>query len=199
MSNVNWDSLSKVQEHSDKYIINQKISTIVYTVQQFIHNGIEIKEKEPWKRKHGSKWKKHRERGIKYFQDINDRVYEYGINYPLLFNEVFGLELKEKWNWYIWLCPFHNDNNPSLSIHLGKNCLKCFWCGTGWSNIFSFFIHWFNFSVDEAYKTVQRYIFSPEESKKWKQHREEKKAYYDSIDKNGNWADNLEEDEDLPF
>ena len=30
---------------------------------------------------------------------------------------------------YKTLCPFHNDNHPSLSIHVRRNSYKCFVCG----------------------------------------------------------------------
>ena len=29
------------------------------------------------------------------------------------------------------LCPFHNDTNPSMSIHQSKKFVKCFVCGSG--------------------------------------------------------------------
>ena len=35
------------------------------------------------------------------------------------------------------LCPFHNDNHPSLSISRDKQIFKCFVCNTG-GNVFSF-------------------------------------------------------------
>ena len=35
------------------------------------------------------------------------------------------------------LCPFHNDNNPSLVVNPKKNIATCFACGTG-GNAISF-------------------------------------------------------------
>ena len=35
------------------------------------------------------------------------------------------------------LCPFHNDTNPSMSIHIGKGIAHCFSCGAG-GNAISF-------------------------------------------------------------
>lgn len=35
------------------------------------------------------------------------------------------------------LCPFHDDNSPSLSINVNTGLWYCFTCGTG-GNIFSF-------------------------------------------------------------
>lgn len=34
-------------------------------------------------------------------------------------------------------CPFHNDKNPSMSIHQNKGIAKCFACGAG-GNAISF-------------------------------------------------------------
>ena len=34
-------------------------------------------------------------------------------------------------------CPFHNDKNPSMSIHQGRGIAKCFACGAG-GNAISF-------------------------------------------------------------
>ena len=32
-------------------------------------------------------------------------------------------------------CPFHNDKNPSMSIHQNKGIAKCFACGAGGNSI----------------------------------------------------------------
>lgn len=38
---------------------------------------------------------------------------------------------REDENRYVALCPWHQDTNPSLKIHNGKNLFKCFVCGEG--------------------------------------------------------------------
>ena len=40
-----------------------------------------------------------------------------------------GIELKKNGKGYFGLCPFHEDNNPSLSVNPGKNLWRCFGCG----------------------------------------------------------------------
>lgn len=39
--------------------------------------------------------------------------------------------LKKKGKNYFGVCPFHNDNNPSMSVSEEKQLFKCFTCGTG--------------------------------------------------------------------
>ena len=41
-----------------------------------------------------------------------------------------GIALKKNGSGYFGLCPFHDDNNPSLSINPDKNLFQCFGCGT---------------------------------------------------------------------
>jgi len=40
-----------------------------------------------------------------------------------------GIELKKNGKGYFGLCPFHADNNPSLSVNPSKNLFQCFGCG----------------------------------------------------------------------
>lgn len=39
--------------------------------------------------------------------------------------------LKKSGRNYTGKCPFHNDKNPSMSVHREKNLFKCFSCGAG--------------------------------------------------------------------
>ena len=43
--------------------------------------------------------------------------------------EAKGIELKKNGKGWFGLCPFHADNNPSLSINTAKNLWQCFGCG----------------------------------------------------------------------
>ena len=52
---------------------------------------------------------------------------------------------------YFGLCPFHNDNNPSLSVTREKQIYKCFVCGEA-GNIFNFIMKYENVSFTEAVK-----------------------------------------------
>lgn len=47
------------------------------------------------------------------------------------------LELHKKGKNYMAICPFHDDNHPSLSISQSRQIYKCFVCGNG-GNVFTF-------------------------------------------------------------
>ena len=65
--------------------------------------------------------------------------------------EVIGREitLEKKGKNYFGLCPFHNDNNPSLSVSREKQIYKCFVCGEA-GNAFNFLMKFHNISFKEA-------------------------------------------------
>lgn len=54
------------------------------------------------------------------------------------------------------ICPFHDDNNPSLSIDGGRGIFKCFSCGAG-GNVFSFVREYSKLRGDEMsfYRAVR--------------------------------------------
>ena len=47
------------------------------------------------------------------------------------------VQLTKKGTNYSASCPFHEDRNPSFSVHPGKQIYKCFSCGRG-GNVFGF-------------------------------------------------------------
>ena len=51
------------------------------------------------------------------------------------------------------LCPFHNDKNPSFSVHGDKQIYKCFSCGES-GNVISFVQKYNNISFQEALKLL---------------------------------------------
>lgn len=54
---------------------------------------------------------------------------------------------------YFGICPFHDDNHPSLSVNKEKKIYKCFSCGaTG--TVFKFIMDYENISFTEAVKKV---------------------------------------------
>lgn len=54
---------------------------------------------------------------------------------------------------YFGVCPFHDDNNPSMSVSKEKQIYTCFSCGaTG--NVFKFIMDYEHVSFPEAVKTV---------------------------------------------
>ncbi len=152
-------------------------------------------ESDP-KRKHWSKGKKHRERWIGYVKNIERKFDEYGVDYVRLFKELYNVDLKEKNDWYLWLCPIHKENKPSLSIHPYKRCVKCYGCGHGWSNIVNFIRNTSNKKVSEIYQMIEKYIFSKEESEKFTEYWKNKRKNYKTKEKWDNIDDDLGE---LPF
>ena len=63
------------------------------------------------------------------------------------------IPLVKKGKNYFGLCPFHNDNNPSLSVSREKQIYKCFVCGEA-GNVFNFIQKYENVSYKEAVKIV---------------------------------------------
>ena len=59
------------------------------------------------------------------------------------------LPLKKQGKNYVALCPFHDDNNPSMSISPEKQIYKCFVCGAG-GNVFTFIQNYEQSSFVEA-------------------------------------------------
>ncbi len=54
---------------------------------------------------------------------------------------------------YFGICPFHDDNNPSMSVNNEKQIYKCFSCGaTG--TVFKFLMDYENITFNEAVKKI---------------------------------------------
>ncbi len=51
------------------------------------------------------------------------------------------LEVKQKGNNWVAVCPFHDDHKPSLAISPTKKIFKCFACGVG-GNVLDFAMKW---------------------------------------------------------
>lgn len=61
------------------------------------------------------------------------------------------VSLSPKGKNYFGICPFHDDNNPSMSVSKEKQIYRCFSCGaTG--NVFTFIMSYENISFLEAVK-----------------------------------------------
>lgn len=58
---------------------------------------------------------------------------------------------------YFALCPFHNDNNPSMSISKEKQIYKCFVCNEA-GNVFTFLQKYKKIPYMEAVKEVADYV-----------------------------------------
>jgi len=61
------------------------------------------------------------------------------------------LPLTQKGKNYFGVCPFHDDNNPSMSVSKDKQIFKCFSCGAS-GNVFKFIQDYENISFMEALK-----------------------------------------------
>lgn len=59
------------------------------------------------------------------------------------------LALKPKGKEFLGLCPFHDDQNPSLHVSPVKQIYKCFSCGAG-GDVFSFVMGYHKLSFPEA-------------------------------------------------
>lgn len=67
------------------------------------------------------------------------------------------IPLTKKGKNYFGLCPFHNDNNPSLSVSREKQIYKCFVCGEA-GNVFNFLMKFENISFKEAVSIIGKEI-----------------------------------------
>ncbi|EKD24617.1 MAG: hypothetical protein ACD_80C00181G0003 [uncultured bacterium (gcode 4)] len=139
-------------------------------VQMLYYLGNEQKE-EFIPRKQRSKGKKHREKWPEQIQRILEKLGNNEVQYPALFQEIFGITLKEKNSHkgisYIWLCPFHEEKTPSLSISPARKYVKCFGCGTAGS-----IIEFIKKAWDKKYSTavgmLEKYICTPAETEEWR-------------------------------
>ncbi len=59
------------------------------------------------------------------------------------------LPLTKKGKNYFGICPFHDDNNPSMSVSGDKQIYKCFSCGAS-GNVFNFVMDYENVDFKEA-------------------------------------------------
>ena len=63
------------------------------------------------------------------------------------------INLTPKGKNYFGVCPFHDDNNPSMSVSPDKQIYKCFSCGaTG--TVFKFIMDYENITFREAIQKV---------------------------------------------
>ena len=61
------------------------------------------------------------------------------------------VDLKQKGNSYVGLCPFHNESTPSFSVNSKKQFYHCFGCGVG-GNVYSFIMAQENYDFIESLK-----------------------------------------------
>ena len=61
--------------------------------------------------------------------------------------------LVQKGKNYFGICPFHNDNHPSMSVSRDKQIYKCFSCGAS-GNVFTFLMNYEHIEFPEALKIL---------------------------------------------
>lgn len=95
--------------------------------------GSEIPKKKKTRR--GSKWAKHREQTTQFYQNYRRRLKEAvwalkDEQILSMFTELFWVVFTKKLsrNYNFWLCPFHDEINPSFSVALWKGFCHCFGC-----------------------------------------------------------------------
>ena len=65
------------------------------------------------------------------------------------------VSLKKSGKNHIGLCPFHDDNNPSMHVNDEKGFFHCFSCGAG-GDVFGFLMRYSNIGFHEALKELAR-------------------------------------------
>ncbi|MCL4306259.1 DNA primase [bacterium] len=75
-----------------------------------------------------------------------------------LANDIVGVvqeyvALKRRGQNFFGLCPFHEENTPSFSVHPGRQMFRCFGCGRG-GNVFGFVMELERMSFIEAVKML---------------------------------------------
>ena len=63
------------------------------------------------------------------------------------------LPLEQKGRNFFGICPFHNDNHPSMSVSREKQIYKCFSCGAS-GNVFNFLMDYEHIDFKEALKIL---------------------------------------------
>lgn len=61
-----------------------------------------------------------------------------------------GYQFKGYGTWRKTICPFHEDTNPSLAVHIEKGAFKCFSCGAKGGDVIAFYQLLNNVSFTEA-------------------------------------------------
>jgi len=70
------------------------------------------------------------------------------------------LELKNRGNSHIAICPFHKEKTPSFTVSDDKGLYYCFGCGEG-GNVFNFVSKYKNLTAKESLKFICDYVGIP--------------------------------------
>lgn len=88
--------------------------------------------------------------------DIFQRVKE--VPFPEIFQAFHGGEMRRRGRFFVALCPFHNETNPSFTIY--NNGYKCYSCSEAGDSI-SFVAKLLNLQPLEAAKAIAKEINIP--------------------------------------
>ena len=73
---------------------------------------------------------------------------------PLIYYRDEGLHFIGGGEWRSALCPFHEDRNPSLRVHLDSGAFKCMACDASGSDILKFHMQLYDLKFVEAAKAL---------------------------------------------
>ena len=98
-----------------------------------------------------------------------------------LLTKQLNFNLKQKGRSVFFLCPFHNDKNPSCSFEPNRKIFTCFTCGFKASDIFNFWAQYKKISLEEAAEEIGQmgyFSLSILQEKKKQEQKEESKVFY---------------------
>jgi DNA primase len=72
-----------------------------------------------------------------------------------------GLKITGGGTWKNALCPFHNDTNPSLRVHLDTGGFRCMACGVKGGDILAFHMQRYGVRFAEAVRQLGAWEVKP--------------------------------------
>ncbi|WNE41887.1 MAG: DNA primase [Mycoplasmataceae bacterium] len=100
-----------------------------------------------------------------------------------------GIKGIDKGKSFFFVCPFHNDKNPSLSFEKNEQFFKCFSCDFKAKDIFNFWARYKKISIDEAFDEISSLGYISQELKKKQNESKENQAekkYLEILDLSAN-------------
>ena len=65
-----------------------------------------------------------------------------------------GIELRGNGEWRSALCPFHDDNRPSLRVHVENGAFRCMACGEHGGGVLDFHMQFHKMDFKRAAKDL---------------------------------------------
>ena len=98
-----------------------------------------------------------------------------------LLTKHLNLNLKQMGRSVFFLCPFHNDKNPSCSFEPNRKIFTCFTCGFKASDIFNFWAQYQKITLEEAIEEIGKmgyFSLSILQERKKQEQKEKNKVFY---------------------